>query len=389
MLPGPRERIVLYAFAAIGIAAAYIVFFVAPAVGTFHDDGVYLVTAQALAEGRGYRIISLPWEPAQTKYPILFPWLLSLVWRLTPTFPDNLPWLRMVPLGAGAIWLLLSWRVLRVLGTSRETAGVILLLTALSPWTAFISTITLAETVFAALLAGSVLCLVRIEKGRSTRLDAFGAGALMGLACLTRAAGAGPAVGGLVALVVQRRWRALGEYMLGLLLFVGPWLWWVFTREPKSALDTFYRVDLWRTPTSLRGTAWSDKALVFWMNLVFWRRWVRTWGIIGRNWFSMTIGLLAAALVARGLWLARATSLGLVIASYVGHAAALCLAAVSLHRAAAAVARPAGNRRVRVAGWLCPRSSRLSLCDRLARARSYRHGDPSEGWPLVCAQSSR
>src|SRR5579864_8867895 len=45
----------------------------APAVGMFHDDGIYAVTAKALATGHGYRIISLPGEIAQTKYPILLP----------------------------------------------------------------------------------------------------------------------------------------------------------------------------------------------------------------------------------------------------------------------------------------------------------------------------
>ena len=35
--------------------------------GLFHDDGIYAVAAKALADGDGYRIISLPGDPAQTK----------------------------------------------------------------------------------------------------------------------------------------------------------------------------------------------------------------------------------------------------------------------------------------------------------------------------------
>ena len=87
------------------VAIAYLALLQTPAAGTFHDDGVYLVTAKALAEGQGYRIISLPSEPPQTKYPILFPWLVSLVWHLNPSFPANLPWLRLVPLFATLGWL--------------------------------------------------------------------------------------------------------------------------------------------------------------------------------------------------------------------------------------------------------------------------------------------
>jgi hypothetical protein len=77
----------------------------APAVGTIHDDGIYLVTAKALAEGKGYHIISLPDEPRQTKYPIGFPFLLAVVWKLFPHFPENVPVLKLVPLASFFAWL--------------------------------------------------------------------------------------------------------------------------------------------------------------------------------------------------------------------------------------------------------------------------------------------
>jgi hypothetical protein len=58
--------------------------------GRMHDDSIYFSTAKALAEGKGYVLISFPGTPPQTKYPILYPWLLSWVWRVNPYFPDNL-----------------------------------------------------------------------------------------------------------------------------------------------------------------------------------------------------------------------------------------------------------------------------------------------------------
>src|SRR5689334_6130608 len=58
--------------------------------GRAHDDSIYVTTAKSLATGEGYRIISLPYEPAQTKYPPFFPFLLSLIWRAYPQFPQNL-----------------------------------------------------------------------------------------------------------------------------------------------------------------------------------------------------------------------------------------------------------------------------------------------------------
>ena len=62
-----------------------------PQFGDPHDDAVYFVSAKSLANGGGYRIESLPGEPSQTKYPPLYPLLLSLAWRINPHFPENLP----------------------------------------------------------------------------------------------------------------------------------------------------------------------------------------------------------------------------------------------------------------------------------------------------------
>ena len=110
---------VAIALGSVLLASVYAIALAAPAAGTFHDDGIYVVTARALAEGQGYRIISLPDSPTQTKYPILFPWLLSLVWRVAPSFPENLLWLRAIPLASTVAWLWLSWRLLLMCGAPR------------------------------------------------------------------------------------------------------------------------------------------------------------------------------------------------------------------------------------------------------------------------------
>ena len=58
--------------------------------GLFHDDGIYAVVAKSLSDGAGYRIISLPTAPDQTKYPFLYSYILSWLWSLDPKFPDNI-----------------------------------------------------------------------------------------------------------------------------------------------------------------------------------------------------------------------------------------------------------------------------------------------------------
>src|SRR3954471_18977577 len=73
------------AIAVFVVSRAYAV----PLVGLHHDDGQYVVAAKALATGQGYRQIHVPGNPPQTKIPIFFPWLLSVLWRLAPPFPAN------------------------------------------------------------------------------------------------------------------------------------------------------------------------------------------------------------------------------------------------------------------------------------------------------------
>lgn len=58
---------------AIGIAAAT----ASGPVGIYHDDGIYIGSAIALAGGEGYVIPHLPAAPWQAKYPPLFSWLLT------------------------------------------------------------------------------------------------------------------------------------------------------------------------------------------------------------------------------------------------------------------------------------------------------------------------
>src|SRR5258706_15054516 len=58
--------------------------------GLFHDAAIYTVVGKSVAEGDGYRIISLPAVPPQTKYPFLYSSLVAGLWKLAPEFPQNI-----------------------------------------------------------------------------------------------------------------------------------------------------------------------------------------------------------------------------------------------------------------------------------------------------------
>src|SRR5713226_2532896 len=89
--------------------------------GRSEDDSIYFSSAQALAEGRGYILPSVPGTPPATKYPVLYPWILSLVWRLHPSFPANLSGAVAVSVIFGLGYLTLAFvflRNLKILGNA-------------------------------------------------------------------------------------------------------------------------------------------------------------------------------------------------------------------------------------------------------------------------------
>src|SRR5437764_15281651 len=74
--------------AALAIAAGLVAVNNLP-VGGFFDDAFYVILAKSLATGHGYRNLNLPGAPLATHYPPGYPLFLAALWRLWPTFPDN------------------------------------------------------------------------------------------------------------------------------------------------------------------------------------------------------------------------------------------------------------------------------------------------------------
>jgi 4-amino-4-deoxy-L-arabinose transferase-like glycosyltransferase len=94
--------------------------------GQYHDDTIYFSTAKALAEGRGYIIPSFPGTPPQSKYPILYPWLLSWIWRWSPTFPANLGPALWLTAALGCVFLLVAFLWMRRTDTVGDVPALIL-----------------------------------------------------------------------------------------------------------------------------------------------------------------------------------------------------------------------------------------------------------------------
>jgi hypothetical protein len=192
-----------------------------PEFGKFHDDGLLMVSAKSLATGQGFRILSLPEQPAQTKYPILYPLYLSIVWKLNPNFPANLGLARILNWILLIASLALSWLYFRKEGFSDPRTILLVALLAVNPYMILFGTNTFSEVFFVCWLLAAFLLATR-----DGMHWAILAGAAAGCAYLSRTAG--------IALIVSMpAWywwrrdlrRAVG-FVAGMLPFVLSWMLW-------------------------------------------------------------------------------------------------------------------------------------------------------------------
>src|ERR1700722_8184293 len=105
-----------------------------PQFAYLHDDGVLFTSAKSLAAADGYRIPSLPENPAQTKFPPLYPLYLSLIWKLSPTFPANLQLATWACWLALALFLALAWQFYIQRGFSGARAALLVVLLGVNPY---------------------------------------------------------------------------------------------------------------------------------------------------------------------------------------------------------------------------------------------------------------
>ena len=197
------------------LVTIYGICYFAPGYGLFDDDGIYLVTAKSLAEGTGYRIISLPSAIPQTKYPPVFPTLLAGVWKIYPHFPQNTYALKLVPLVSMFGWLWSSYLLLRRMAASPTVCRYIILLTVAVPWVVCLSVTLMAEMTFACLLTATLLILTRLDEREKSRMGTvILASAFTGAAILTRTAGLPLAFAGALTLLLSRKFRQAFIYSL-------------------------------------------------------------------------------------------------------------------------------------------------------------------------------
>ncbi|MCG3126672.1 MAG: hypothetical protein CHACPFDD_01524 [Phycisphaerae bacterium] len=205
-------------------------------VGVFEDDGVYLVTSRALATTGQYVRDDLPGRPFQTKYPILYPLLLSLVWRAAPQFPHNIPLFQAVNAlcAAGALWL--AYRIVRTLlgDGGRAALASATMVSAAGTCFFWVSLIQfpMSEPLFALLTLAALRPLVRspAPAARSSAPArspaALISGAMAAAAFLTRSIGIAVIISVVTSWLLRRRWRQAALSALPALLAMCGWAAW-------------------------------------------------------------------------------------------------------------------------------------------------------------------
>lgn len=208
--------------------------------GLFVDDGWYVLLAQSLATGQGYTLINSPTPGVLPFYPPAFPFLLSLLYRLYPDFPNN-------------VWLLKSLSVVAIFAMgviayryfTRERslpplwALGIVVVTVISPPLVFLATSTvMSECVFTFFTLAAVAMIERAVRLNDENLPLIRYVIIGGLftvaAFLTRSIAVGLALAVLLYLAKERMWRAALVFAAIFVVGVAPWTIYAQRHAPST-----------------------------------------------------------------------------------------------------------------------------------------------------------
>jgi hypothetical protein len=230
-----------------------------PEFAYLHDDGIFFVSAKSLATGNGYRIASLPENAAQTKFPPLYPLYLSMVWRLNPSFPENLK------LATVACWLWLATCLAAALilyessGLAPKQRWIAMALLGLSPYMGLFGTRMFSEIPFTALVLATLI-LARRTGDKAILAAAVAAGA----AYLTRTAGIALVASVLLWLAWRRDFRRAKLFAAVTLPVVAGWGIWTATHRTSHDLTLIYYTDY--LGFQFANVGWDNLMVVLWKN---------------------------------------------------------------------------------------------------------------------------
>ncbi|MGH9768824.1 MAG: hypothetical protein ACREAB_15440 [Blastocatellia bacterium] len=196
------------------------------------DDAWYVLLAKALATGQGYTLINSPTPGISPFYAPAFPALLSIFYRLSPNFPDNVWLLKSVSIAAMIGAGLIAFRYFnRQRALPIYVAFALAFATTIYPALVFLATSSvMSECAFTLAQLATIFLIEKSVSRDATggvipsawRYAAIG-GALASFAFLTRPAGLGLLIGTVIYLFKEKLPKQALVFAAIVALLVGPW----------------------------------------------------------------------------------------------------------------------------------------------------------------------
>ncbi|MGE0882419.1 MAG: ArnT family glycosyltransferase [Blastocatellales bacterium] len=201
-------------------------------VGLFVDDAWYVMLAKALATNNSYSLINAPTPGITPLYPPFFPFLLSLLYRLAPNFPDNIWLLKSLSVASMFVAGGLAYVYFQREQNLKPLAALgIAVAMVLSPPLVFLATSTvMSECAFTAIFLGTILVVERgVRKIKDKEKKAqwvypilFGMGGT--LCFLTRSAAIGVIAAIFIYLILEDLRKPALIFIATVILLGSPWV---------------------------------------------------------------------------------------------------------------------------------------------------------------------
>ena len=207
------------------------------------DEAVYVTLAKSLATTGEYKLISLPGDPDHTKYPVLYPWLLSWIWRVSPDFPANVSLLRWVSIVFAAAFLgVLALLMPRLLEGNKKRAVLIIGLCAVHPALIASSTAILSESAYLFFSCLALWVVVELDHRAESILFLVLFSVCLAFSFYVRTIGIALIAAVTCDYLIRRKWRRIFWLLALTLIFLSPWLYWTRTHNEASRFPeyTFY-----------------------------------------------------------------------------------------------------------------------------------------------------
>jgi hypothetical protein len=209
--------------------------------GFFHDDGIYIVNAESLYQGTRYSIASLPASPPQTKYPPMLPLIISLVWHINPSFPENVIFMRLFSCLCAILVLPLAWLYIRQ-KSNYTLFPLFFFLSALAfnPHFALFSGLVMSEIPFTLFSMASIALFLHYGRCQS-KSSLYGSLILATIAFYTRTIGIALFFSFLLWFGYKRRFKDAFKILAFMLSATIPWFYWVYRcASATESLATAY-----------------------------------------------------------------------------------------------------------------------------------------------------